>query len=190
MAGKAIAVSEVRLSGGPAIKSGVPFPWAGAGVPAEAGSLYICQNDGSWWQKLDDGDDTAWETVRFVNGPNGSLSTLELGMPVVQIGGSLYPASAASTGTAHVIGLVALGAGPTLIARITASGPLRFQVPDWTLITGELGGLTLGATYYLASVPGMLTTTPPAAPGQSLVEVGQAMTTTRLLINIRRPIFL
>lgn len=48
---------------------------------------------------------------------------------------------------------------------------------------GGLSGLTPGATYYLATVPGAITDTPPAASGNVVQEVGVAVSATELFYN-------
>jgi hypothetical protein len=49
-------------------------------------------------------------------------------------------------------------------------------------ITG-LAGLTPGTTYYLATVGGMITDTPPAGAGNLIQEIGVAVSATELLFN-------
>lgn len=56
---------------------------------------------------------------------------------------------------------------------------------------GGFAGLTAGAVYYLsAATPGAITVTAPSTLGQYVQEVGVALSTTELLINIRTPILL
>jgi hypothetical protein len=60
---------------------------------------------------------------------------------------------------------------------------------DWTPITGT-ATLTAGATYFLDTSAGMLTTTPPSTVGQVVVKVGIAVSNTILEIEISQGILL
>lgn len=56
---------------------------------------------------------------------------------------------------------------------------------------GGFAGLTAGAVYYLsAATAGAITTTAPSTLGQYIQEVGTALSTTELLINIKSPVLL
>jgi hypothetical protein len=53
-----------------------------------------------------------------------------------------------------------------------------------------LSGLTPGATYYLDTIAGAITDTPPAAAGNFVQEVGVAVSATELLFNPKQGITL
>lgn len=56
---------------------------------------------------------------------------------------------------------------------------------------GGFAGLTAGAVYYVsAGTAGAITATAPSVVGQSVIEVGVALSTTELLIDIKPPILL
>jgi hypothetical protein len=57
------------------------------------------------------------------------------------------------------------------------------ELTDWSIPLGGIGLLTPGAIYYLDAVSGQITTIPPASG--FVVQVGVAMTTTLLDINIK-----
>lgn len=63
-------------------------------------------------------------------------------------------------------------------------------LPDWTAITGQ-PLLTPGATYFLdPEMAGGMTTIPPSQPGQVVVALGEALSTTTFNIHIASPILL
>jgi len=77
---------------------------------------------------------------------------------------------------------------PILMAAsgiVQTDGKLSALTSDWDLMTGQIGGLTPGATYYLGLAIG-LTPIPPTAG--FLVRVGIAVNATDLEIKISRPI--
>lgn len=56
---------------------------------------------------------------------------------------------------------------------------------------GGLSGLTAGSKYFLSqTTAGLLTVTAPTTAGQLVVEIGEAVSTTELLINIKPAILL
>lgn len=68
----------------------------------------------------------------------------------------------------------AVGFAPSAIAS-SATGTIQFE----GTITG-LSGLTIGATYYLATTAGGITATPPTGSGQIVQKVGVALSATEL----------
>lgn len=185
-----ILADIVRLgANGPQIHSG-DTPPNDLGFDAPLGSFYICRQDGSWWNK---GGPSPFGWVRslsYISVPNGDSVTLTPGMPVAIVGGMLYRATASSYSLAAVAGLVAVGAGITLPVRLLPIGLLTLDVSSWTTITGESGGLTPGAIYYLGLTLGTLTTISPSNAGQFVVEVGQSIDATSLLIARRTTVLL
>jgi len=105
--------------------------------------------------------------------------------------GEILPAQADALANARVLGLALsteAGGAQVLMAII---GMITGTTAEWDAITGGAGGLTPGALYFLdPTTPGMLTTTPPTAAGECVVEIGQALVTTELQVNIQRPILL
>jgi len=68
-----------------------------------------------------------------------------------------------------------------------ASGASGTVYPEEAVITG-LSGLTIGATYFLHTTAGGLTTTAPSASGNVVQEVGIALSATELLFRPRQPV--
>ena len=66
----------------------------------------------------------------------------------------------------------------------------RVTLSDWTDLTGS-ASLSKGTTYYLhPSIAGGITSTPPTTGGQTVVEIGEALTEQTLAINISPAILL
>jgi len=64
-------------------------------------------------------------------------------------------------------------------------GKITALTTEWDAITGQIGGLTAGATYYLGSVGGLV----PIAPTTGfLARLGIAINSTDFEIKISRPI--
>lgn len=52
------------------------------------------------------------------------------------------------------------------------------------MINTARSGMTVGATYYLSTTPGGVTTTPPSASGNVVQEVGKALSATELEVTL------
>lgn len=101
--------------------------------------------------------------------------------------GHLDLASAAAIGTARACGLaITSGAAATAIDYSTDG---VIELPDWTAITGT-ASLSPGQIYFLDTQPGMLTLLAPTLDGQVVVNVGIALSSTTLSIEIQTPIAL
>lgn len=100
-------------------------------------------------------------------------------------------AQADAGGTSDVLGLAAAGVTAASSGAVILDGVLVGTTGQWDAITGDAGGLTAGAKYYLdPSTPGFITTTPPVAQGEYVVELGQALSTTDFEVQVRRRILL
>lgn len=121
---------------------------------------------------------------------NGDAVPLVVGMPVALLGGQFARGNASSQPLSLAVGLVRMGAAMTLPVQAQASGSLILPTAFWDVITAGLGGLLPDAIYYLSTVVGQITTTPPNVVGQSIVELGRAISSTELVIRIRRPVLL
>ncbi len=98
---------------------------------------------------------------------------------------------AALLGAPQVSGLViaAENIESGAIVTIQYDGIVTLTTAEWDAITGESGGLTVSATYYLSStVPGDLTKTAPSAPATYTTQVGFALTATELQLQIGEPV--
>lgn len=120
---------------------------------------------------------------------NGEVSSIAIGRAVYcSAAGSVKLANANAAGTTIVVGLVAASSiASAASGSIANSGFLTATTGEWDAVTGQSGGLTFGSTYYLSnSTAGALTTTAPASG--YVVAVGVAMSTTKMAIQINRPI--
>lgn len=103
--------------------------------------------------------------------------------------GSVDLAKADAQGTIRVSGLAT---GTVLAAAsgdVAVDGVLTASTGEWDAITGDTGGLTPGADYFLdAATAGLLTLTAPTTPGEFVVRVGHALSATEFEIEIQQPI--
>lgn len=147
------------------------------------------------------GQSPTWDGTRYkpgnpaagsitVEAINGEAFTLEKCRPVVIWSGStVRRASNASQALAAVLGLATADADATLVVGIQVSGEFEATANQWDAVTGQVGGLTPAARYFLGAA-GALTTTPPSSAGASLVLVGTALTSTKMELGINAPILL
>ena len=115
-----------------------------------------------------------------------SAYSADVGMPVSadpDVDGEVILARANSEAGARWLGLAATaGENPGYI-NVQTGGPLSLPTALWDLRTGQSGGLTPNAIYYVsAATPGQLTTTPPGGGGDYLAPVGFAISPTTMLI--------
>lgn len=122
---------------------------------------------------------------------NGNAGSLVIGTPVyVPAAGSVDKARANSAATKDVLGLIA---DPTVATAtqgaVQSDGVLAATTAEWDAVTGQSGGLTPGAIYFLdAASAGKLTPTAPTADGEFVCRIGLATSTTELEISILTPI--
>lgn len=99
--------------------------------------------------------------------------------------GKAEPAQANAFLSARVIGLVLADAADTDPVDVQVDGIFEATTADWDAVTGETGGLTEGAQYYLSeATAGQLTQTAPDAWGDFVVPVGVALSETEMDIEI------
>lgn len=125
---------------------------------------------------------------------NGESSiAIVIGMAVYNTAAdSAKRAQANASGTTNVVGLwndtstAAAGSGNMIV-----DGVLTATTTQWDAVAGTSGGLIAGTRYYLsAATPGNLTSTAPSTTGQYVQEVGMAISTTELNVNVKSPILL
>lgn len=127
--------------------------------------------------------------------PSGSYTaenkegiSLSAGMPVaVHSSGVGVVRASAADNQKNAVGLALLGAAPAMAETVQVGGPVTLS--DWTAVTGT-ATLQARAIYYLSTIPGMLTTTPPETPGQVVQQVGMALSATTLGVEIDEAILL
>lgn len=121
---------------------------------------------------------------------NGDVAAIVRGAPVVLSGGQFVRGDANAAGTAPVIGLARVAGAPGQIVVAQVLGVLTLTTAEWDAVTGQVGGLTPNASYYLSTVTGRITTVAPVNPGEFVVEIGRAVTSTIMLIQTEPPILL
>lgn len=118
---------------------------------------------------------------------NADSVPIMAGMPVCQIPDvGTYRAHASSYAHAQISGIVIAGesptniygALPTLRAQIVVEGLIGLPSILWRAVTEYEDGLQPGLDYFLGLVPGTMTTTPPSSPGQFVVKLGTARSST------------
>lgn len=123
----------------------------------------------------------------ILSATNANGSAIVIGQPFyITDNDEVDLAQANALGTSLVAGLVRdvsiASSGTGLIQRY---GILAATTAQWDAVTGDTGGLTAGASYYLdPSTAGMLTTTPPSTATQFIVKIGVASSTVRLIIDV------
>lgn len=133
-----------------------------------------------------------------ISGVNEVIQTNDEASPIV-IGAPVYndaadgvkKAIATTSAASMVLGLVAdttISNGAT--GSIGVSGVLTATTAQWDAVAGTTGGLTFGTRYYLSATSGLITATAPSTVGQYVVEIGIALSTTELKINIQKRILL
>ncbi len=121
---------------------------------------------------------------------NANAGTITIGQPVYITGANVDLAQADAQSTIRVAGLVLDTSVATATpATILVDSILTATTGQWDAVTGQVGGLTPGANYFLdPSTPGMLTTTAPTAVGEFVVRVGHALSATEFEIEISQPV--
>jgi len=129
--------------------------------------------------------------VDVVKQQNNNAAAINIGQVVYNDGaGTVNLAQADAGGTVEVLGLVK---DATIIAAasgaIQTDGILAATTAQWDAITGDVGGLTPGAVYYLdPDTAGNLTKIAPTAVGDFVVRLGKAISTIEFEITILQPI--
>lgn len=118
-------------------------------------------------------------------------SAATIGEPVYAVSATnVDSAQADAQGTIRVVGLtLSITLNATDAGDILVDGILTATTTQWDAVTGQSGGLTPNANYFLdPSAPGKLTTVAPTTAGQFVVRIGYALSTTEFEIEIGQPI--
>lgn len=124
---------------------------------------------------------------------NANAGAIVIGRPVfISAADSVDLAQANSTSTSQVIGLVFdASIASAASGLVLTDGVLAATTTQWDVVTGQTGGLTAGAEYYLSpTTVGGLTTTAPDGDGQVVAPVGVALGTTKLRLGIKPTVLL
>lgn len=120
---------------------------------------------------------------------NGNTSSFDQGNAITtNTNGEILFAKADAAGTANVLGLVieaAEGSGRPVGYQI--DGLMTLEIAQWDNVTGQTGGLTPQAVYWLSpATAGKLTTTKPISGGAYQTPIGYATSskTMRLLFGV------
>lgn len=120
---------------------------------------------------------------------NASGSTINIASPVYITGANAELAQANAQSTVRVAGLAEATTVNGDPLEVVADGVFTATTGQWDAVTGETGGLTPGADYFLtATAAGELTQTAPDASGEFVVRVGHALSETEMEIEIAQPI--
>lgn len=100
-------------------------------------------------------------------------------------------AKADASGTKDVLGLATAAITSAASGTIQCNGILALTTAQWDALCGTTGGLTFNVPYFLsAGTAGLLASTVPTTVGQYVCEVGRALSTTEMMIDIRPPVLL
>lgn len=135
--------------------------------------------------------DVSVNEVDSVQQVNDNAGAIVIGTPVYTSGsGSVDKAKADALATVEVLGLVRdASIAATVSGNIQTDGVLSATTGQWDAITGQTGGLTVGAVYFLsAASAGQLTVTAPSAVGHFVARVGKAISETELEITIEQSV--
>ena len=155
-----------------------------------AAKLPIVLTDGQL-EQLQSGDNLDINLVQTSSRNNNTGGSLVIGTPVYTSSATeITEAQADAQSTIRVAGLVADTAIANLATGLVAvDGVLVATTGEWDVVTGDTGGLTPGANYFLdAAAAGKLTATPPSSGGEFVVRVGHALSATELEIEVQQPI--
>lgn len=121
---------------------------------------------------------------------NSATGAIAFGRAVyVSAANSFALAQANASATKQVLGLVKdASVAASAVGNVQTDGVITGTTAQWDSVSGQTGGLTPNAIYYLsATTAGAITATPPSATGQYLVPIGVALSTTSL--DIRDALF-
>lgn len=162
-------------------------------VPASAGPLAPSSNvvtDASGFLTTGGGPGPGGSTLTttFVN---ADAVPLVPGMPIANFGpGAIKRGNATSTALSRILGIVTVGAGLALPATVALRGLVTLTTAQWDAVSGQVGGLTAGALYFLDIVAGKISAAAPIALGQSVVLLGIATSPTDLDLDPQPAILL
>jgi hypothetical protein len=126
---------------------------------------------------------------RTVGKTNNTGATVNKATPVYVTGGNINLAQADAQSTTRVAGLLSEETADGDPCEVQTDGLFAATTAEWDAITGDVGGLTEGADYWLdADTAGQLTATAPTADGDFVAPVGQALSATEMEIQIGPPI--
>lgn len=145
---------------------------------SDTNKLRVREN-GSWVDVISATATTVSEGVT-ISLTNGNAGTISKGQIVYISAANTVDLANASADTTS-LGTVGLVYDATIATAVAG------KIMTHGVLTG-LTGLTAGATYYLSTTAGALTTTAPSAAASFVVPIGVALSTTSLKVAIQSPI--
>lgn len=116
-------------------------------------------------------------------------SSVICGAVYASAAGSFAKAIATSLAAAQCVGLSLDAVANGQPADVQTTGIVTATTAQWDAVTGQVGGLTFNAQYYVdPTTAGKLTATAPTTVGQFVTSVGIALSTTQLRLTIAPPI--
>lgn len=188
----------LSIIGGAAVLSSTGAPGGDGDIQDQApiGSLFLRKDTGTLYSKIAAANSPLdWEILvssEIISYPaiNGETSSISIGTPVFLSSGQFFLANATFLSKSRPVGLIL---EPTLASGISGfaqtTGVFSATTTQWDAITGGSGGLIPGP-YYLSITSGKLTTTPSTTVGMYIVEVGLALSQTKMRIQVQPPIAL
>lgn len=161
---------------------------------APVGSIFLRTDIGSLYTKTGTSNLPSDWIILLTSEPfsfsavNGDPTSLVICTPVILNSGQFIAAAADNTGKVRVVGLVLdtivlSGA----IANVQTMGTFTATTAQWDVVTGGVGGLIPGP-YYLSVTTGQITNSAPSALGDYVVEIGLALSSTKMRLQIHSPI--
>jgi len=148
------------------------------------------EDDPSLAEQINQVASTSTDTSAYMN-TNGESYYLNVGLPVSTVNGQLKRGDAGSEALSFIQGIVTVGGSPTNNTTVQSDGVVNLTTTQWDAVTGQVGGLTPSARYYLGVQPGPeLTTTPTLSLGTHLVAIGRAASPTEMVLRIQPPILI
>jgi hypothetical protein len=103
--------------------------------------------------------------------------------------GDLVLAQADVSATSKVLGLARAEIAANSDGEVQTDGAVTATTGEWDIVTGGANGLVPGTIYYLdPDTAGMLADAAPVNAGDYVVEIGEGISTTKLELNIKRPV--
>lgn len=119
---------------------------------------------------------------KHINGETGSLSKCQV--VYISASNTVKKARADASGTLPAYGLCAENIASGVSGTIQTDGNLTATASEWDSVTGQTGGLTPNATYFVSnSTAGLLTTTPPTTGYVQSIGLAVSETTMKIKIN-------
>jgi hypothetical protein len=124
---------------------------------------------------------------------NGEAGAVVIGAPMyISAAGTVKKAQSNAAGTADVFGLMFdVSTAAAASGQVAKNGLVTATTGQWDAVTGQTGGLTFGAKYFLdPATAGRMTTTPPTTVGQLVVLLGTAQSSTEMDVDIQSEVLL